>query len=337
MMSNPLTFKIKIPDKRILHGLEARMKKVQGIPGRYGILEKIALKIGLIQQSLEPFIQNPILLLFAGDHLTGIRISDDPVSPAARRIHKMFLNEAPVLQIAKKMGVGYKIIDAGVYYPLDSFVEYWINRGSVILNKKVRGAARDFLYQPSLTTHEVHQAIFYGADLVNTFYYNGSNAFLFGHVGTSCKISTLALSSALLGKPVDRLIYVIDREDEILLKYAKIALKKHPKTSDVINNIAHFGTAQIAMMAGAMLKLAEKEIFFVVDDNESLLSLLAAWKLHPEVLEYAIVAQNHSAIAKEICSSMHIMPTIDFRISADEGMGSLLVYSLIQSAIEIIS
>lgn len=334
-MSTPLTFKIKIPDKRILHGLESRVQKVQGKPGRYGILEKIVLKIGLIQQSLEPFIQNPVLLLFAGDHLSGIKMSKDPVSPAARRIHKMFLDEAPVLQIAKKMGVSYKIIDAGVHYPLDSFIDYWINRGSVIINKKVRGAARDFLHEPSLTTHEVHQAISIGADLVNKFYYNGSNAFLFGHIGTSCAISTVVLTSAILGKSVETLWYIIEKEDEILLKYSKIALKKHPKTSDVINNIAHFGTAQIAMMAGAMLKLAEREIFFVVDDNETLLSLLIAWKLHPEVAEYAIVAQNYSSIAKEICNKMHISPIIDFKITADEGLGTLMAYTLIQSALQI--
>lgn len=335
-MTSRLKFTIKVPDKRILHALENRLVRIQGMAGRYGILEKLALKIGLVQQSLHPIIQNPVLLLFAGDHLTGLKMSNDPVSPAARRVNKMFTDEAPVLKLAKRAGVDVKIIDCGVHYPLEGFIDYWLHSGSLILNRKIKSAARDFLHEASLSTHEVHQAIAFGADLINSLYYSGSNVFLLGHLGSSCKVSTVALSASLFNVEPATTLYILDHEDEILLKNAVRALKKHPKTHDVINQIAILGTYQIAMMVGAILKLAEKELLFLVDDNESLLAFYIAWKLHPEVGEYAVISQNPSPIAREICRLTDITSISDFRITADEGFGTLTGFQLLQSACDIL-
>lgn len=334
-MTRRIKFTLKLPDKRILHALEQRFEKIQGHQGRYGLLEKLALKTGLIQQSLHPFIQSPVLLLFAGDHLTGLKASNDPVSPAARRINKMLTDEAPVLKLANNSELEVKIIDCGVHYPLEGFIDYWLHKGSLILNRKIRGAARDFVHEASLTTHEVHQAIAYGSDLITSHYYSGSNAFLIGHIGTSCKVSTLALGASIWDLDPASLLYVITAEDEIILKNAVLALKKHPKTRDPINQIAIWGTYQIAMMVGAILKLAEKELLMIVDDDESLLALYLAWKLHPEVAEYVLIAQNSSLIAQKVFEYMNVKPVCDFKITADEGLGTLPVIQLLRMSCEI--
>lgn len=334
-MTNKNQFNLKIPDKKILNALEKKLDRIQGRSSRYGVLEKLALKIGLIQQSLTPILQNPVLLLFAGDHQTGLKILNDPVSPAARRVHKIFMDEAPMLKLARRVGVDIRIVDCGVHYPLDGYIDYWIHSGSLILNRKLKGSARDFIHEASITTQEVHHAIALGADLINNFYYSGTNVFLIGHLGTSCRVSTLALASSVLEVDPAEIHNTIEFEDELLIKYAQIALKKHPKTRDVINQIAILGTYQIAMMVGAMLKLAEKELLFLLDDNESLIALYLAWKLHPEVIEFAMVAQNSSRISRSISDRMKIEIISNFNITADEGFGALTCFQLLQSACDI--
>ncbi|MCX8148879.1 nicotinate-nucleotide--dimethylbenzimidazole phosphoribosyltransferase [Thermaurantimonas aggregans] len=334
-MTERLKFTIRVPNKKILHALEQRLERVQGGIGKLGVLEKLVLKLGVLQGSLHPVIQHPKFLLFAGDHLTGLKLSNDPISPAARRVNKMLLDEAPVLRIAHQAEIDVKIIDCGIHYPLEGFIDYWMHKGSLILNRKIRGAARDFIHEASLTTHEVHQAIAYGADLINSYYYLGSNVFLLGHIGSSCKISTLALGASIFEVEPSSLLHLITVEDEILLKNAVLALKKHPKTRDPINQIAIWGTYQIAMMVGAILKLAEKELLIVVDDEEALLALYLAWKLHPEVAEYAILAQNSSLIAQHIQRQIQIQPVFDFKISAEEGMGAVPAFQLLKMACEI--
>ncbi|MFN3952048.1 MAG: nicotinate-nucleotide--dimethylbenzimidazole phosphoribosyltransferase [Thermaurantimonas sp.] len=329
-------FNLKLPDKRIVSALEDKLDRIQGRSSRYGLLEKLALRIGLIQQSLNPILQNPILLLFAGDHQTGLKILNDPVSPAARRIHKIFMDDAPMLKLARRVGVDIKIVDCGVHYPLEGFIDYWIHSGSLILNRKIRGSARDFIHEASITTQEVHQAIALGADMINNLYYSGTNVFLVGHLGSSCRVSTLALAASILDIDPSEIQPTIESEDELILKYAQLALKKHPKTRDVINQIAIWGNYQIAMMVGAMLKLAEKELLFLVDDNESVLALYTAWKLHPEVIEFAMVAQNTSKISRSICDCLKIEVISDFGITADEGFGALTCFQLLQSACDIL-
>ncbi|MFN4300300.1 MAG: nicotinate-nucleotide--dimethylbenzimidazole phosphoribosyltransferase [Thermaurantimonas sp.] len=334
-MTERLKFTIRVPNKKILHTLEQRLERVQGGAGRLGVLEKLVLKLGIIQGSLHPVIQYPRFLLFAGDHLTGLKLSNDPISPAARRVNKMLLDETPVLKIANQAELDVKIIDCGIHYPLEGFIDYWLHKGSLILNRKIRGAARDFVHEASLTTHEVHQAIAYGADLINSYYYQGSNVFLLGHIGSSCRVSTIALGASILEVEPASLLHIITAEDEILVKNAALALKKHPKTHDPINQIAIWGTYQIAMMVGAILKLAEKELLMVVDDDEALLALYLAWKLHPEMAEYVLLAQNSSLIAQQVQRHIQIQPFFDFKISAEEGMGAIPVFQLLKMACEI--
>ena len=62
------TFVIKRPDDGIREALQNKIDNLTKPKGSLGMLEELALKVGLIQQSLSPELRNPQHILFGADH-----------------------------------------------------------------------------------------------------------------------------------------------------------------------------------------------------------------------------------------------------------------------------
>ena len=62
------TFHITRPDESIRPALIDKINNLTKPKGSLGILEELALQIGLIQQTLSPALKHPQNIIFAADH-----------------------------------------------------------------------------------------------------------------------------------------------------------------------------------------------------------------------------------------------------------------------------
>src|SRR3989344_1762575 len=82
-------FNITPPDVRLAPALQAKINNKTKPLGALGRLEGLALKIGLMQNTLTPNLARPVMMVFAGDH----GIVESGVSPYPQAVtQQMVLN-----------------------------------------------------------------------------------------------------------------------------------------------------------------------------------------------------------------------------------------------------
>ena len=86
------TFNIQQPDQTIVPVLQEKINNLTKPKGSLGILEELALQIGLIQQTTTPELHHPINVIYASDHgIADENISKSPNEVTRQVIHN-FLN-----------------------------------------------------------------------------------------------------------------------------------------------------------------------------------------------------------------------------------------------------
>ena len=330
-----LQFKIQKPSKKILNNLQFRVAH-ENKPGSGGFLFEFAQRLALIQQNTKPTLQDPHLFLFAGDHNTGLSLKPEVHSPAAKEVNALLTVRSITSDIAKNESLKLKIVDACVRFPLESTVDFWLYRGDKILPKSMRLGTKEFLFEPAMTSSEAHKAISIGASIAEESFYKGVNFLVIGQIGASVEASCYALACRILQKRPSQLLYAYDPYHEELIKILQRTLNRHPESHDPFTQLSFFGGYDMAMILGMMLKAAEKQMMFLIDDFPSLLMLNLAQSFHPEVLDYAWIGQGYKNKAQELLlEKLGIKAKLQYHLPHYGQMGLLLSYSQLKYATEL--
>ena len=106
--------------------------------GALGLLEKLALKIGNIQQSISPSLINPALIVFSGDH----GIANESVSAYPQEVTQQmvfnFINDGAAINVfSKQHDINVYIVDAGVNFNFKNHEK--------IIDNKISHGTKSFL------------------------------------------------------------------------------------------------------------------------------------------------------------------------------------------------
>ena len=329
------TFKIERPDVAMQTFLRFKIDNLTKPKGSLGTLEELALQVGLIQQTLSPSLKCPQNIIFCADH--GIEAEGVSVSPREvtwqQTIH-FTQGNGGVNFLCRQHGFQLKVVDAGVDYDLPT------DRG--IFDRKIRKGTRNFLYEAAMTEEEMNLCIERGAEMTRLCHEEGSNVLSFGEMGIGNTSASSLWMTCFTDIPLLQCVGAGSglNNDGIRHKYSvlKRALDNYSGDGSTFDIIRYFGGYEMVMAIGAMLQAAELKMVILVDGFIMTNCILAASKLYPEVLDYAVFGHcGDESGHRLVLNALHANPILSLGLRLGEGTGAICAYPILDSAVRMIN
>lgn len=319
------------PRDSLLNNINQKTKPL----GALGQLEDIALQIALIQhqeQKTEKLaINNPVMLVFAGDH----GIADEGVSIAPSAVtQQMVLNflagGAAINCFCRSNNLPLKVIDAGIKFEITPTPHN-------LISQRIAAGTKNFAQESAMTPEQAEQALQLGAKLAENEIRAGANLLAFGEMGIGNSSSAAAILAAISKAPIENCVGLgTGINPEQLAK--KIALVKQgvARITDAgpINILAEVGGFEIAQICGAMLATAAAGKIILVDGFIVTAAALLATQLQPNARGYMIFAhQSEEAGHQLMLRLLNAKPLLNLGLRLGEGTGAALALPLVQAAI----
>jgi len=311
---------------RLQHKIDHKTKPL----GALGLLESLALQLGLIQRTESPALHAPQMVVFAADHgIAAEGVSAFPQAVTVQMVANMLAGGAAINVFARQHGFALQVVDAGVAADLPVHPQ--------LQARKIAYGTQNLCVEPAMTRAQVEAALTAGMQVVQAL---PGNVVAFGEMGIA-NTSPAALLLARLGG-----VSILDatgrgtglNDAQLLHKQAVLerALARHPASAplDVIGELAALGGLEIAMMVGAMLQAASERRVVLVDGFIAGAAALVALALAPAVRGYLVFCHRSAETGHRLLlAQLNAKPLLELDLRLGEGTGALLAWPLLQSAI----
>ena len=331
-------FQIPKPNEVLRKSIQEKIDNLNKPKGSLGRLETLAEQICMIQQTLSPTLSHPCHLLFGSDH--GIEQEGVSVSPREVTWQQMInftRGGGGVNMFCRQHGFHLRIIDMGVDYDLSDHPR--------ILNRKIARGTRNFLHEAAMSEEEFEKAIDTGIEMVGYCAKEDCNILCLGEMGIA-NTSPSSIWMSLFGNiPLNECIGVgsglnnkgVSHKQQILNEAVSNFLKTFPSPTPT-DIIRYFGGFEMVAAIGAMLQAAKMNIIVMVDGFIMSACMLAASKLEPNVLDYAIFGHcGDESGHRRMLELMDAQPLLHLGLRLGEGTGALCSYPIIESAVRMLN
>ncbi len=331
-------FRIKSPAMDIFQSIQDKIDNLNKPKGSLGRLESLALQICLIEQKLDPTLHNPCHILFGADH--GIEKEHVSVSPREITWQQMINfthGGGGVNMFCRQHGFNLKIVDVGVDYDLSSYKS--------ILNYKIADGTKNFLHGAAMTNDQFNKTINIGSSLVFDCYNEGCDVISLGEMGIA-NTSPSSIWMSLFGNiPLDECIGAgagldkkgIEHKRDVLHQSVDNFQNKY-QNADAESIIKYFGGFEMVAAIGAMLRAAELHLIILVDGFIMSACMLAASRLYPAVLDYAVFGHCGDETGhKKMLNLMNAKPLLNLGLRLGEGTGAICAFPILDSAVRMMN
>lgn len=353
-------FDVLKPSQQIREALANKIDNLTKPKGSLGMLEKIALKIGLVQQTLSPQLKNPNHILFGADHgIVEEGVSFSPKEVTWQQMTHFLRGGAGISFLCRQHGFKLNVVDSGV--------DFDFSPDSGIIDMKIRKGTRNFRNGAAMTEEELELAIDRGAIMVDRVCGKECNIVSFGEMGVGNTSPSSMWMSYLGGIPLEECIGAgsglagsgLSHKAKVLAEAARNYENDtstmffscgmgHDRTACgyraggnrnfVLEIMRWFGGYEMVMTVGGMLRAAELGMVILVDGFIMTACMLAASELYPAVLDYAVFGHcGDESGHRKMLDVLKAEPLLSLGLRLGEGSGAVCAYPIVESAVKMIN
>ncbi len=291
--------------------------------GSLGRLEALAVQLAALQGTLAPVVQDPVVLVFAGDHGAAPAVSAFPSAVTAAMVGVYGQGRAAVNLLAAVAGARVVVVDAGVAAPVPP--------GAI--DARVAPGTADWRTGPAMTPGQLTLALGRGAAVVDGL--ADCTVLALGEMGIGNTASAALLAHKVAGLPLQ-----VGRgaglDDAGLERKQGAVAHGAARTADRLTAhqaLAEYGGYEIAMLTAAILRGAEQRKCVVIDGVIVTAAALLAHAIDPACLGACVFAHRSAEPGHDaMLAYLGVTPLLDLGLRLGEGTGAALAIPLLRAA-----
>ncbi len=317
--------------EQILHKINQKTKPL----GSLGLLEQIAEQICLVQQTLNPVLKNPVILVFAADHgIARSGVSAYPAEVTPQMVLNFLHGGAAINVFCRQHQIHLKVIDAGVNHDFEPHPH--------LIDAKIAKGTENFLTKEAMTQEQLESCFVKSAEIVEAVYAQGCNVIGFGEMGIGNTSSASMLMSALCKLPIEECVGrgtgLDDKQLQHKLQVLRQAQQNHAEPANAREALQLFGGFEIAQICGAMLAAYQRNMLILVDGFISTSAFLCAFNINPKIMQNAIFChQSDEQGHRKMLEHLGARPVLRLGMRLGEGTGCAVAFPIIQSAVHFLN
>ena len=307
--------------------LREKLAKRSETTGSLGELEPLAVRLGLIQNTLKPRTRDPQIALFASDH--GIAV--DGIAASSQRttaglIRQLLTGQLPVSVFARIQAMELMVVDAGVAQSLEPHPR--------LMARKIAHGTRSARVGAAMSVDQAHAAIRAGMEIADAL---PGNVIACAGIGIGSSESAALVLSRLGGASLrELLVSGPDMRQEDLARLLVVlqgAQGRHRDVTDPVEVLAAFGGFDTAMMVGVMLVAASKRHLIVVDGMAACAALMVAARIAAPVTDYSLFTRSHGEAGLDHALALfQASALLELGMESTDGTGATLAWPLIKAS-----
>jgi nicotinate-nucleotide--dimethylbenzimidazole phosphoribosyltransferase len=307
--------------------LRDKLKRRSESTGSLGELEPLAIRLGLIQNTLKPRFREPQIALFASDHGLAVDgIGEPGRHSTAMLVNKLLTSQLPVSVFANIQGLELSVVDCGVAEAVAPHAR--------LLARKIAHGTRSARATSAMSLDQAHAAIRAGMEIADAL---PGNAIACAGIGVGSHESAALVLSRLSGTPLRDLLTSGSamKQDDLshLLVILQGAQGRHKDVTDPVEVLAAFGGFEMAMMVGVMLVAGSKRHLIVADGMPACAALMVASRIAPAVTDYCVYCRSHGHQGLDQALRLfQASALLELGMESTDGTGATLSWPLVRSA-----
>ncbi len=297
--------------------------------GSLGKLEAAAVQLAAVQRTARPVVDKPLIVVFAGDHgVTVEDVSAYPQSVTAEMIRNFSQGGAAISVLSRSMGVDFKVVNAGTVYALEDLPN--------VVDCRVAAGTQNMCVTEAMSLEQCEEALIVGRNTIDEA--GEINVFVGGEMGIGNSTSAAALAvahtrlsaTAMVGRGTGI-------NDQMLAKKSAVvtrALSRHlPHMKNGIEVLRRIGGFEIAALAGAYIRAAQKGIAVLVDGYICTAAAMSAVRINPSIRPWLFFSHSSAEPGhSRLLAKMEAEPLLNLDMRLGEGSGAALALPILQAA-----